>query len=66
MDSLLQDLRYASRTLWRSPTLTTTALVVLALGAAPANILRAIVREGLTLALLGVVLGIAGAFAAVR
>ena len=40
--------------------------VRMALGAAPANILRAIVREGLTLALLGVVLGIAGAFAAVR
>ena len=38
----------------------------MALGAAPANILRAIVGEGLTLALLGVVLGIASAFAAVR
>jgi putative ABC transport system permease protein len=40
--------------------------VRMALGAAPANILRAIVSEGLTLALLGVVFGIAGAFAAVR
>jgi predicted permease len=38
----------------------------MALGAAPANILRATVGEGLTLALLGVVLGITGAFAGVR
>jgi putative ABC transport system permease protein len=40
--------------------------VRMALGAAPARVLRAIVGEGLMLALIGVALGIAGAFAAVR
>ena len=38
----------------------------IALGAAPAQLQRAIVREGLTLTLIGVALGVAGAFGAVR
>jgi putative ABC transport system permease protein len=38
----------------------------LALGAAPAQLLRAIVREGLTLTLAGVTVGVVGAFGAVR
>ena len=38
----------------------------LALGAAPMRVLRAVVSEALTLALIGVVLGVMGAFGAVR
>jgi len=38
----------------------------IALGAAPVQLQRAIVREGLTLTLIGVALGVAGAFGAVR
>ena len=38
----------------------------MALGAAPVQVLRAVVREGLTLALVGVALGMAGALGAVR
>jgi putative ABC transport system permease protein len=38
----------------------------LALGAAPTQLLRAIVREGVTLTLVGVALGVAGALGAVR
>jgi len=38
----------------------------LALGAAPTQLLRAIVREGVTLTLVGAALGVAGAFGAVR
>jgi putative ABC transport system permease protein len=48
MDSLLQDLRYASRTLWRSPGFTATAIAVLALGIAANASIYTVVR-GLSL-----------------
>ena len=38
----------------------------MALGAAPMHVLRAVVGEGLTLALMGVTLGIAGGLGAMR
>jgi putative ABC transport system permease protein len=44
MDTLLQDLRYASRTLWRSPAFSVTALVVLALGIGANTTMYTVVR----------------------
>lgn len=44
MDTLRQDLRYASRALWRSPTFSVTALVVLALGIGANTTMYTVVR----------------------
>jgi putative ABC transport system permease protein len=75
MDTLFKDLRYGIRNLLKQPAFTLVAIATLALaiggirialGAQMKDVISLVLRSGLVLTAIGVVLGLAGAFALMR
>ncbi|HJT65998.1 MAG TPA: FtsX-like permease family protein [Pyrinomonadaceae bacterium] len=66
MDVLIKDLVYSLRMLLKRPGLTLVALIAMALGANRSDMLRLVVRQGMTMTLIGFALGLVGAFSLSR
>jgi ABC-type antimicrobial peptide transport system permease subunit len=66
MDVLIKDLVYSLRMLLKRPGLTLVALIAMALGANRSDVLRLVVRQGMIMTLIGLALGLVGAFSLSR
>ena len=66
MDTFWHDVRYGFRMLARKPGFTVVAILTLALGAGRGDVIWMVLRQGLTLAGVGIAMGLVGAFATTR
>jgi len=66
LDTARQDARQALRSLGASPAFTAMAILTLALGARPGQVVSAVVRQGLGLTAAGVATGLLDAWGATR